>query len=81
MLADEPEAPDAIADDDDDAMGDDEVGAAAGVLDEDEVHAAAPTARLAAIPDTASKRTFFTGFSLLVFLFDSGFRCGDGWNA
>jgi hypothetical protein len=47
-----------IADDDDDAMGGDEVGAAAGALDED-VHAAAPMARLAAIPDTASRRTFF----------------------
>ena len=57
-LADEP-APDATADDD--AMGDDEAGAAAGVVDEDdELQAAAPTARLAAMPDTASRRRFFT---------------------
>jgi hypothetical protein len=49
-------------------MGDDEVGAAAGVLDDDEeLHAAAPTARVAAMPDTASRRRFFTSFSLLVF--------------
>jgi hypothetical protein len=62
-LADEP-APDAMADDDDDAMGDDEVGAAAGVVDEEvELHAAAPAARLAAMPDTASRRMFFTVFS------------------
>jgi len=63
-LADEP-APDAIADADeeaigDDAIGDDEAGAAAGVVEEeDELQAAAPTARLAAMPDTASRRRFF----------------------
>jgi hypothetical protein len=71
MLADVPEAPDAMAEDDDD-----EVGAAAGVVDEDEVQAAAPTARLAAIPDTASRRTFFTGFSLLVFCLTLVFSVG-----
>jgi hypothetical protein len=53
-LAGEP-APEATADDDDDAIGGDEVGAAAGVLDEDELQAAAPTATLAAMPDTASR--------------------------
>jgi hypothetical protein len=52
-LAGEP-APEATADDDD-AIGDDEVGAAAGVLDEDELQAAAPTATLAAMPETASR--------------------------
>jgi hypothetical protein len=60
-LADEP-APDAMADDGDDATGEDEdeAGAAAGVLEEeDELQAAAPTARLAAMPDTASRRRFF----------------------
>jgi hypothetical protein len=71
VLADVP--PDAMADDDDDAAGAedddaagaDEVGAAADVLDEgDELHAAAPTARPAAMPDTASRRRFFTVFSL-----------------
>jgi hypothetical protein len=67
-LADEPAPPDAMGDDDD-AMGDDEVGAAIGVLDEeDELHAAAPTARPAARPDTASRRRFFTVFSLFGFL-------------
>src|SRR5580700_10817780 len=49
--------------DDDDAMGDDEVGVAAGVVDDEvELHAAAPTARPAAMPDTASRRMFFTVF-------------------
>jgi hypothetical protein len=63
-LADEP-APDAMAEDDDDApadedTADEEVGAAVGVVDEDvELQAAAPTARLAAMPDTASRRRFF----------------------
>jgi hypothetical protein len=56
-LADEP-APDAMAFDDDDAAGD-EVGAAAGVLDPDELQAAAPTATLAAMPDTAMRRRLF----------------------
>jgi hypothetical protein len=51
-LAEEP--PEGMADDD-------EAGADAGVLDEgDELHAAAPRATLAAIPDTASRRRFFT---------------------
>jgi hypothetical protein len=70
VLADEP-APDAMADDDDDGMADDEAGAAAGVVDEDELQAAAPTARLAAIPDIAISRTLFMVFSLMVFS-----RCG-----
>jgi hypothetical protein len=56
-----------MADEDDDARGDDAAaddedaaGAAAGVVDEDpELQAAAPTARLAAMPDMASSRTFF----------------------
>jgi hypothetical protein len=80
VLADEPEAPDAIADDDDDAMGDDELCAAVGVLDEDEeVHAAAPMATLAAIPDTASRRTFFTVSPLWVFWLTLAFGAGtDG---
>jgi hypothetical protein len=71
VLADDP-APEAMADDDEDGMADDEAGAAAGVVDEeDELQAAAPTARLAAIPDIAISRTFFTVFSLMVFS-----RCG-----
>jgi hypothetical protein len=42
------------------AEPDDEAGADAGVVDEAvELHAAAPTAMLAAIPDTASTRRFF----------------------
>jgi stage V sporulation protein SpoVS len=42
------------------AEPDDEAGAAAGVVDEAvELHAAAPTAMLAAMPDTASTRRFF----------------------
>jgi hypothetical protein len=63
MLADEPEAPgDAVVDDEDDVMGDDDAGAAGAVLDEgdEELHAAAPTARAAAMPDTVSRRSFFT---------------------
>jgi hypothetical protein len=74
VLADEPPeaAPDA-----DDGMADDEAGAAAGVLDEgDELHAAAPTATPAAMPDTASRRRFFTGFSLIDFV-HCWFRCAD----
>jgi hypothetical protein len=54
-----------MADDVDDGIADDDAGAAA-VLDEPELHAAAPTAMLAAIPDTARRRTFFTVFSLMV---------------
>jgi hypothetical protein len=77
VLADEPAPPDATGDADDDATGDDEAGAAA-VLDEVELHAAAPTARLAAIPDTASRRRFFTVFSLtgvvLVLVFCAGWQ-------
>jgi hypothetical protein len=68
MLADEPEAPDeVVADDEDDGMGDDEAGAAGAVLEEgdEELHAAAPTARAAAMPDTVSRRSFFTVFSLI----------------
>jgi hypothetical protein len=77
MLAAGPGAPDAIADDDDDAMGDDatgddEAGAAGVVLDEEEPHAAAPRARVAAMPGTASRRRFFTVFSLTVVLFGAG---------
>jgi hypothetical protein len=55
----------ALADDAPEGMADDdEAGAAAAVLEEgDEPHAAAPTARLAAIPDNASRRRFFTVFS------------------
>jgi hypothetical protein len=60
VLADEPEPPAAAAGDDAEAVGADELGAAAGVVDEDELHAAAPMARLAAMPDTASSRRFFT---------------------
>jgi hypothetical protein len=76
MLADEPEAPgDAMADDEDDAVGDDEAGAGGAVLDEEgeELHAAAPTARAAAMPDTVSRRRFFTVFSLRDVLFGAGF--------
>jgi hypothetical protein len=51
-LADEP-APDAAAGDD--AIGEDGAGAAFGVVEDDELQAAAPTARLAAMPDTASR--------------------------
>jgi hypothetical protein len=85
-LADEP-APDAIADEDDDAMGDDAMGddamgddeEAAGVVDEeDELQAAAPTARLAAMPDMASRRTFFTGFSLFGVFFGISVGIGPG---
>ena len=66
-----------MADDDDptagdEAAADEEAGAAAGVVDEDELHAAAPMATLAAIPDTPSRRRFFTVYSLIVFL-RSGF--------
>jgi hypothetical protein len=75
-LADEP-APDAMADDDDDATGD-EVGAADGVLDEDELQAAAPTATLAAMPDTAIRRRFFIISPRLRLGFSSGFRSGRG---
>jgi hypothetical protein len=64
-LADEP-APDAMAEDDDDApadedTADEEVGAAVGVVAEEDVElqATAPTARLAAMPDTANRRRFF----------------------
>jgi hypothetical protein len=59
------DAPPPAATADDDGIADEEAGAAA-VLDEPELHAAAPRAMLAAIPDTASRRTFFTVFSLMV---------------
>jgi hypothetical protein len=58
--------PDEAAGAEDDAIGaeDEDAGALAAVLDEDELHAAAPTAR-AAMPGSASRRRFlFTGFLL-----------------
>jgi hypothetical protein len=44
---------------DDEAMGDDDAGVAAPVEDDVELHAAVPTARVAAMPDTAIRRRFF----------------------
>jgi hypothetical protein len=59
VLADAPDAADeAMADED--AIGDEDVGALAAVLDADELHAAAPTAIAAAAPESAIRRRFFT---------------------
>jgi hypothetical protein len=78
VLAAPPEAPEgAAADDEDDAIG--EAGAAE-VLDGEELHAAAPVARLAAMPDTASRRRFFMVLSLVGVSLDAGFPV-RGWMA
>jgi hypothetical protein len=53
-----------MADDDEDAIGEEDVGALAAVLDEDELQAAAPTAMAAAAPETAIRRRLFTVFLL-----------------